>query len=89
MTKSPYEMAQEAMAKLRIAIHLTLESAPPEGLTNAEIGRSLGIYMGHKGHQGHISRTILAMMEQEGVVKQQSESRQWKLASAQPSKLKD
>lgn len=74
---------------LRIAVHRLLESAPPEGLRNSEIGRSLGIYTGHKGHQGHISRTILAMMEQEGVVKQQPESRHWKLASDRPSNLQD
>ena len=76
---SPYERAQNAMAQLRIAVHEFMEQAPAEGMSNAEIGRSLGIYMGHKGHQGHVSRTILALMEIEGVVTQDGESRRWLL----------
>lgn len=48
-------------------------------MKNAEIGRSLGIYMGHVRHEGHISRTLLGMMEEEGVVEQDSETKKWKL----------
>lgn len=49
------------MAKLREAIYLLLTEAPASGLKNAQIGRSLGIYSGHAGHEGHISRTVLAL----------------------------
>lgn len=76
-----YILAQEAMAKLRSAIHLMLENAPA-GLTNARIGRSLGIYSGHVRHEGHISRTILALMEAEGVVEQDRSSKVWRLRTS-------
>ena len=74
-----YLLAQEAMAKLRSAIYLLLNNAPSEGLTNASIGRSLGIYSGHIGHEGHISRTVLALMEGEGVIAQDPVSKNWRL----------
>jgi hypothetical protein len=48
-------------------------------MSNAAIGRSLGIYSGHAGHEGHISRTILALMEAEGVVEQDTATKVWKL----------
>jgi len=48
-------------------------------LTNAEIGRSLGIYAGHVDHEGHIPRTLLALMEKEGVVQQDPASKRWKI----------
>jgi hypothetical protein len=73
-----YGLAQDAMAKLREAIHLLLACNGDDGLTNAQIGRSLGIYSGHVGHEGHISRTLLALMEAEGVV-QQDEKKRWSL----------
>jgi hypothetical protein len=79
-----YVLAQEAMAKLRIAVHVILESAP-EGLTNARIGRSLGIYPGHVGHEGHIPRTILALMEAEGTVEQDGDTKLWTLRTAEPN----
>lgn len=50
-------------------------------MTNAEIGRTLGIYSGHVGHEGHISRTLLAIMESEGVVSQHSDSKRWRIRS--------
>lgn len=64
--ESPYALAQAAIANLKAAIHALLFASSPEGLTNAQIGRSLGIYMGHIGHEGHIPRTHLAVMENEG-----------------------
>jgi len=76
---SPYLRAQLAMAYLKSAIHETLVSAPPEGLRNADIGRQLGIYMGHAEHEGHIPRTLLAIMEAEGVVEQIGQTKHWKL----------
>lgn len=74
----PYLLAQDAMARLRSAVYMTLHSSPG-GLTNAVLGRSLGIYSGHVGHEGHISRTILALMEAEGVVMQDPVKKVWHL----------
>ena len=79
ITEDPYRMAQRAMAELKAAIRAVLEEAPDEGLKNVEIGRTLGIYTGHEGHEGHVPRTLLALMEQEGLVIQDSESRRWRL----------
>jgi hypothetical protein len=80
----PYTLAQDAMAKLRSAVHMILE-ATPVGLSNARIGRSLGIYSGHVGHEGHISRTILALMEAEGVVEQDKATKLWTLRTGEPA----
>lgn len=74
-----YVLAQDAMAKLREAIHILLAESGTVGLSNAQIGRSLGIYSGHVGHEGHISRTILALMEAEGVAVQDSATKRWHL----------
>lgn len=79
ITEDPYRIAQRAMAELKAAIRAVLEVAPDKGLKNVEIGRTLGIYTGHEGHKGHIPRTLLALMEQEGLVTQDSESRRWRL----------
>lgn len=72
-----YAQAQRAMAELKAAVYLLLANGPPEGLRNADIGRSLGIYAGHVGHEGHIPRTLLRMMAEEGVVEQDSETHRW------------
>lgn len=80
--QKPYPLAQQAMADLRSAIWLLLEAAPVEGLKNSQIGRALGIYSGHVGHEGHISRTILALMQAEGVVEQDTASKCWRLRRA-------
>lgn len=74
-----YPIAQEAMSKLRSSVYMLLKQAPDEGMKNSEIGRALGIYSGHVGHEGHISRTILALMEAEGVVEQIAETKCWRL----------
>lgn len=63
-----YALAQRAMADLKAAIFLVLESGPAQGMRNADIGRTLGIHAGHVEHEGHIPRTLLALMEKEGVV---------------------
>ncbi len=75
----PYRIAQTAMAELKTAVRMVVSSAGPSGATNATIGRALGIYAGHVGHEGHISRTILSMLESEGVVVQESESKAWRM----------
>lgn len=78
--KQPYQLVQTAIADLKSSVHLLLQDFP-DGLSNAVIGRSLGIYSGHVGHEGHISRTILAIMQAEGVVEQDSNTKIWKLRS--------
>jgi hypothetical protein len=39
----------------------------------------LGIYQGHIGHEGHVSRTILGLLEAEQVVVQNKETKLWSL----------
>jgi hypothetical protein len=56
-----YRIAQRAMVDLKTAVYLLISIGPSDGYSNADIGRSLGIYVGHIGHEGHISRTILAL----------------------------
>ncbi|PAU94568.1 hypothetical protein CK503_07175 [Aliifodinibius salipaludis] len=74
-----YAKAQLAIANLKGTIYSLLENSPKDSLSNAEIGRNLGIYSGHKGHEGHISRTLLAMMEKEGVIEQDEDTKEWSL----------
>lgn len=74
-----YHLAQSALADLKAAVHEVLSSAPEDGLTNAQIGRMLGIYAGHIGHVGHIPRTLLGMMESEGVVAQNPLTKRWQI----------
>lgn len=74
-----YELAQRGLTDLKSAIHMLLRGAPPKGLTNAEIGRTLGIYAGHVGHEGHIPRTLLGLMESEGVVEQDTDTKRWRI----------
>jgi hypothetical protein len=76
---TPYERAQKAVAELKGAIYEVLLKADEQGYSNAHIGRSLGIYAGHIGHQGHIPRTMLALMENEDVVEQIEESKRWRI----------
>ena len=77
--RDAYQLAQRAIADVKTAVYSILEQASSEGLTNAEIGRSLGIYAGHVEHEGHIPRTLLALMEKEGVVEQTAATKRWSL----------
>jgi hypothetical protein len=79
--KDAHHLAQHAMADLKAAVYVLLQEAPSEGLTNAQIGRSLGIYAGHVEHEGHIPRTLLALMEKEGVAQQSPATKRWTLRS--------
>ncbi len=72
-----YRLAQKAMVDLKTAVYFLISNGPKEGYTNAEIGRKLGIYAGHVGHEGHISRTILGLLESEGILNQSQESKKW------------
>jgi len=76
---NPYSIAQQAMAQLKSAVYQVLESGPESGLTNAATGRALGVYAGHVGHEGHISRTLLALMQSEGVAQQNDKTLHWTL----------
>lgn len=80
MSTSPYQRAQKALANLKIAVRDYLESVGPDGATNAEVGRALGIYHGYSsGQEGHVSRTLLSLLEIDGVAERDSETRKWKL----------
>lgn len=74
-----YALAQDAMAKLRTAVHLRLAHGPAGGMSNADLSRSLGIHSGYVRHEGHISRTVLGLMETEGVVEQDTTTKSWRL----------
>jgi hypothetical protein len=78
MNVSLYSRAQLAIAELKGAVYELLVECGT-GLTNAEVGRRLGIYQGHVGHEGHISRTILAMLEAEQVVLQEKDTKVWRV----------
>ncbi len=80
MNSEAYKIAQSAMANLKSAVYLALDLAGSQGTTNAELGRSLGIYGGHVGHEGHISRTLLALLESEGVAVQEENTKKWYLS---------
>ena len=73
-----YHLAQRAVADLKAAVLSVLSAAGEEGCTNAQVGRTLGIYGGHVGHEGHISRTLLGMLANEGVAEQDQDSRHWR-----------
>ena len=80
--RTPYGIAQMGMAQLKEAVYLVVADGPAEGLTNAAIGRSLGIYGGHVGHEGHVSRMLLAILEAEAVVEQDAQTKTWRLRKA-------
>lgn len=80
MNSEAYKIAQLAMANLKSSVYLALDLAGSQGTTNAELGRSLGIYGGHVGHEGHISRTLLALLESEGVAAQEENTKKWYLS---------
>lgn len=73
-----YEKAQIAIAQLKGAIYEILQTEE-SGLKNVQIGKKLGIYIGHIGHEGHISRTCLELMKNEGLVNQDEETKLWSL----------
>lgn len=75
-----YRIAQKAVADMKAAIVMLLrERDTAQGLRNVDIGRRLGIYAGHEGHEGHISRTLLAQLESDGIVTQDADTKRWRL----------
>lgn len=83
----PYVLAQQAIAGLKGAVY-SLLAGSSEGLRNAEIGRLLGIHTGHVRHEGHIPRTLLALMEAEGVVEQDVDTKKWRLRNLEDLRRK-
>jgi hypothetical protein len=67
-----YAKAQHGLTEVKASVLRLLLAAGKQGLKNSQIGRGLGIYAGHVGHEGHISRTILAMLEAEGLIRQEA-----------------
>jgi hypothetical protein len=84
---TPYARAQRALGILKETVYETIVDGPENGLTNAEVGRMLGIYMGHKGHEGHISRTILSLLEEDGMVYQDKVTKRWMVKNAGQGEL--
>jgi len=78
MSAMLYARAQIAFAQLKGAVCELLQENP-SGLKNAQIGRVLGIYGGHSGQAGHISRTLLEALQHEGVVSQDPKTKLWRL----------
>lgn len=75
-----HRVAQNAIVAMKKAIVMLLEERDTgQGLRNVDIGRRLGIYAGHKGHEGHVSRTMLALLESDGVVTQDADTKRWSL----------
>ena len=79
--RSPYERAQVGVAMIKRAVLEVLDEAGDSGLTNAAVGRSLGIYAGYaeSGHVGHVSRAMLGQLEHEGLVEQDTATKRWRL----------
>ena len=76
MKNNAYYQAQKGLALLKSAIYELLAEKHPLGLRNVDIGKALGIYYGHIGHEGHIPRTLLEIMQTEGVI-EQKEDKKW------------
>jgi|GEM_PF-5404189 hypothetical protein len=74
-----YRKAQNAIAELKSAVVDVLATAGSDGLRNSQIGRLLGIYQGHVRHQGHISRTILEMLQADGIAEQREQGGPWQI----------
>ena len=78
-TAHAYKAAQSAMAILKAAVYQVLLEAGTGGMKNVEVGKALGIHAGHVRHEGHIPRTLLAIMEGEGVTEQDPATKSWRL----------
>ena len=82
LNSEAYRMAQTAVAELMSSVLMVLlenYEESHEGLTNAELGRALGIYGGHAQgkHEGHVSRTLLGTMAEQGVIYQRPDTKRW------------
>lgn len=73
-----FRLAQDGLGKIKSAVFGYLQQEHPRALTNAEIGRALGIYGGHVGHVGHLSGTALELLKADGLVRQ-NDDKAWSL----------
>ena len=83
-----YADAQRAIATLKAAVYMVLLDAGTVGMKNVEIGKALGIHAGHARHEGHIPRTLLAIMEGEYVTEQDPATKSWRLREFSPDVTK-
>ena len=81
-----YQLSQHAIADLKYAVLIVLYDGPEAGLRNVDVGKALGIYAGHAGHEGHIPRVLLSQLEHEGLVYQDRETKLWKLKNSPDTK---
>ena len=70
--------AQKGLVEIKSAVLGYLKLNADRSLKNVEIGRALGIYGGHVGHEGHISRLALELLKADGLV-DQSPDKSWHL----------
>lgn len=70
-------MAQRALADLKVAAAMLLSEVADPGLSNAEIGRALAYALATRAAKG--TSTFLALMETEGLVVQDPDSKRWRL----------
>jgi hypothetical protein len=75
----PYHRAQAALAELKAAMYVLLDDGPLGGLTEVQVGRSLGIH--DRGGDGRVTAGLLRMMEDEGVVEHDPETGCWRIRS--------
>lgn len=78
-TALAYANAQAAMESLKSAAYRVLLDPAPHSFKNVDVGKTLGIHASHVRHEGHIPRTLLAIVESEGVVKQDTDTKSWRL----------
>lgn len=84
-----YLRAQHAFVELKASILEVLLDRHPAGVKNSELGKVLGIYAGHVGHVGHVPRTLLAMLQEEGLVYQDLATKCWHLRTSQGAAEED
>ena len=66
-TTDHYRRAQVALADLKAAARGVLLSAPSDGLADDDVGRLLGLNALSGTADGQLTRTILGVLEAEGV----------------------
>lgn len=73
--QTSYEKAQSGIVLLKSAVYELLSAMGENGIRNVDVGRRLGVYAGHIGHEGHIPRTILELLKSEGVAEQRNDKK--------------
>ena len=73
------------MAMLKSAVYDILLETGPQGIRNVDVGKALGINLGHERHEGHIQRTVLGLMKDEGVASKDENTQLWSLRRHGPT----